>query len=47
MDDNEKKYLKKTKELNQRLDKECMKLSYWIELIEIQNLARDSIFQGK
>lgn len=43
----EKKYLIRTKELLGKLEKEKNNLQYWLELLSIQELARDSIFQGQ
>ena len=47
MQNNERRYLVKTKELNGRMEKEKESLCYWIELLDTQDLAKDSLFQGK
>jgi hypothetical protein len=43
----EKEYLLKTRELNLRMPQEKNRLEFWLELIETQYLAKESIFGGK
>lgn len=47
MHTSEKQYLVKTRELNQRMFRDRHQLSFWLELLDVQDLARDSIFAGK
>lgn len=47
MQTGEKRYLLKTRELNQRMFRDRHLLSFWVELLEVQDLAKETIFSGK
>lgn len=47
MQTDEKAYLLKTRNLNSRMATEKTSFEYWLELMDIQNLAKNSIFHGK
>ena len=47
MHSGQKKYMLKTKNLSSRMEAEKGKVGFWIELLEIQDIAKNSIFQGK
>jgi hypothetical protein len=47
METDEMKYLARTKNLSSRMEAEKHNIGYWMELLDVQNLAKDSIFQGK
>lgn len=47
MQTDEKTYLVKTRNLNARMPLEKNQLLFWLELLDIQNLAKDSLFSGK
>lgn len=47
MQTDEKRYLLKTRDLNVRMAAEKNQLQFWLELLDVQNLAKDSMFSGK
>jgi hypothetical protein len=47
MQTDEKRYILKTRNLNMRMPAEKNQLQFWLELLDAQNLAKESLFMGK